>query len=192
MTLESIIDTYGYVAVVVGTFFEGETILVLGGVAAQRGYLNLFGVMAAAFIGSFCGDQLFFYLGRKHSEMILARRPSWRAGPIQKAKRLLERIQTPLILGFRFLYGLRTVMPFVIGMSSVPVRRFVFLNFMGALVWSVVVAAGGYVFGHALEAAIRDIKHYEAAVLGAIAAVGAVVWAVFFIRRRRKNRLRKT
>jgi membrane protein DedA with SNARE-associated domain len=40
MTLESILDTYGYLAVLVGTFLEGETILVLGGVAAHRGYLQ--------------------------------------------------------------------------------------------------------------------------------------------------------
>ena len=41
MTLESLIDTYGYLAILVGTFFEGETILVLGGLAAYREYLGL-------------------------------------------------------------------------------------------------------------------------------------------------------
>jgi membrane protein DedA with SNARE-associated domain len=40
MTLESILDPYGYLAVLVGTFLEGETILVLGGFAAHRGYLQ--------------------------------------------------------------------------------------------------------------------------------------------------------
>jgi len=60
MTLESIVDTYGYVAVLLGTFLEGETILVLGGFAAHRGYLALPWVIVAAFFGSLCGDQLFF------------------------------------------------------------------------------------------------------------------------------------
>ncbi|MBK5101143.1 MAG: hypothetical protein JJE15_09160 [Desulfobacteraceae bacterium] len=41
MTLESLIDTYGYLAILVGTFFEGETILILGGLAAYREYLGL-------------------------------------------------------------------------------------------------------------------------------------------------------
>jgi len=45
MTLESVIDTYGYVAVLIGTCLEGETILVLGG----RGYLALPWVIVAAF-----------------------------------------------------------------------------------------------------------------------------------------------
>jgi len=80
MTLESIVDTYGYVAVLLGTFLEGETILVLGGFAAHRGYLALPGVILAAFIGSLCGDQLFFFLGRRHSQAVLARRPHGRPG----------------------------------------------------------------------------------------------------------------
>ena len=63
LTLESIIDTYGYVAVTIGTFFEGETILVIAGFAAHQGYMKLPGVIIAAFIGTVFGDQLFFYLG---------------------------------------------------------------------------------------------------------------------------------
>ena len=70
------IQKNGYLSILIGTFLEGETILVLGGLAAHRGYLSLAGVIMAAFIGSLCGDQLFFYLGRRHSQAVLARRPS--------------------------------------------------------------------------------------------------------------------
>ena len=76
MTLESLVDAYGYVAVLVGTFLEGETILILGGFAAHRGYMALPWVILAAFIGSLCGDQLFFFLGRWHSQAILSKRPT--------------------------------------------------------------------------------------------------------------------
>ena len=63
MTIEYLIQTYGYVAILVGTFLEGETVLVLGGLAAHQGYLQLPGVMLAAFAGTLIGDQLFFFLG---------------------------------------------------------------------------------------------------------------------------------
>jgi len=184
--LESLIDTYGYAAVLVGTFFEGETVLVLGGFASHRGYLALPWVIIAAFIGTLCGDQLFFFLGRKHSQTVLARRPSWKARA-DRAQRLLERFRTPLILVFRFMYGLRTVIPFVIGMSTVPTREFIFLNIIGALVWALVVGAGGYLFGNAMEIIIGDIKHYEREVLGAIAATGALVWIIYFYRLRMRR-----
>lgn len=186
MTLESIVDTYGYVAVLLGTFLEGETILVLGGFAAHRGYLALPGVILAAFIGSLCGDQLFFFLGRRHSQAVLARRPAWKARADQ-ANRLLERFRTPFILSFRFLCGLRTVSPFVIGMSSVPARQFIPLNAIGALVWAVVVGTGGYLFGSALEVVIGEVKRYEVEALLAIAIIGILVWISHFYRRRKRT-----
>ena len=60
MDLQSIIENYGYAAILIGTFLEGETILVLAGLAAHQGYLVLSWVILAAFVGSLCGDQLFF------------------------------------------------------------------------------------------------------------------------------------
>ncbi len=65
MTLEILIRNYGYWAVLVGTFLEGETILVLGGLSAHLGYLKLPWVIAAAFCGTLPGDQLYFFLGRR-------------------------------------------------------------------------------------------------------------------------------
>ena len=62
MSLEQLIESYGYIVLVIGTFLEGETILVLGGIAAKLGYLQLYGVVLAAFIGSLAGDQLYFFL----------------------------------------------------------------------------------------------------------------------------------
>ncbi|MFH1488793.1 MAG: DedA family protein [Pseudomonadota bacterium] len=188
MTLESLMDTYGYLAILVGTFLEGETILVLGAIAAYGGYLSLPLVMLAAFIGSLCGDQLFFFLGRRHGQKFLARRHTWKSR-VERAQKLLARYQTPLILVFRFLYGLRTVAPFAIGMSSVPSIRFILLNAVGAMGWAVAVGGGGYLFGSALEIVLSEFKHYEIEVLGAVAFTGGILWAYYFYRRR-KNRIR--
>ena len=63
MDLQNIIENYGYAAILIGTFLEGETILVLAGLAAHQGSLVLTWVIIAAFAGSLCGDQLFFIWG---------------------------------------------------------------------------------------------------------------------------------
>lgn len=184
--MEAFLQTYGYWAVLIGTFLEGETILVLGGLAAHLGYLDLSGVILAAFIGSLCGDQLFFFLGRRHSAFLLNRRPAWKS-KLERAHRLIDRFQTPLILGFRFLYGLRTVMPFAIGISAVPVLRFVILNALGAIVWAGIVAGGGYLFGHALEGLLGNIRHYEKMLFILVAVAGIAAWAHHLYRRNRKK-----
>jgi membrane protein DedA with SNARE-associated domain len=184
MDLPSLIETYGYFAILIGTFLEGETVLVLGGFAAQQGYLVLTWVILAAFAGSLFGDQLFFYLGRQHSRFVLSKRPAWEK-KVDKAYRMLDRFQTPMILSFRFLYGLRTITPFVIGMSRVPVKKFVLLNATGALIWAIVVGSCGYLFGHALEIFIGKIKHYEMRVFAMIALVGLLIWCVHFYHQRK-------
>ena len=191
MSLETLIETYGYLTVLVGTFLEGETILVLGGFAAHRGYLLLWGVIAAAFAGSLCGDLLFFFLGRRHSHWLLTRRPNW-TNRVDRVRRLLDRYQTPTILSFRFLYGLRTVAPFVIGLSSVSTAKFIMLNAVGAFVWAVVIGTSGYLFGHAIEIIIGDIKRYEAVVFVLVAVGGTLIWALHFHRRRKKMKTEAT
>ena len=75
MTFQPSLEAYGYLAILIGSFIEGETILVPGGVAAQRGYLQLPWVILFAFLGSLSGDQLFFHLGRLHSQQILSKHP---------------------------------------------------------------------------------------------------------------------
>jgi membrane protein DedA with SNARE-associated domain len=191
MTLESLIETHGYWAVLLGTFFEGETFLLLGSFAASRGYLVLRWVIVVAFFGSLCADQVFFFLGRRYSPAILARRPSWKARS-DKAQRLLERFRTPLILAFRFMYGMRTAIPFAIGMSKVPTGEFVFLNMIGASVWAIIVGTGGYLFGNALETLLGNIKHYEFHILGGIAIAGALTWALYFLYRYRRHKTSST
>lgn len=173
MSLPALIAAYGYYAVFLGTFIEGETVLVLGGIAAHRGYLVLSWVMVAAFTGSLLGDLLYFFLGRRYGHAILARFPVLQPKAHQM-QRLVERYHTPLILGVRFLYGLRTVGPMVIGMSALPALRFVVLNAFGALIWSVVVAAS-YAFSNALEALMPQIRHYEEYLFIGVLAAGVLV-----------------
>jgi membrane protein DedA with SNARE-associated domain len=186
MELKSLIEHYGYAAILIGTFLEGETILVLAGLAAHQGYLDLTWVILAAFAGSLSGDQLFFYLGRKHSRAVLARRPTWEK-KMQTVYRMMIRFQTLLILVFRFLYGLRTVTPFAIGMSPVSAKKFILLNAAGALVWATAVGSCGYIFGQGLQIFIGKLKHYEMLVFAAVALLGLFTWTVYFYFRKKKR-----
>jgi len=69
-------------------------------------------------------------------------------------------------------------------MGSVPTVQFILLNAVGAMVWAVSVGAGGYLFGSALEIAIGNIKHNEIQVLGVMAFVGVIIWAIHSYRPR--------
>jgi len=184
--MEATIEQFGYLAVLIGTFMEGETVLILAGFAAHRGYLNLTWVIAAAFAGTLIGDQLFYFIGRRHSDRLLRWFPSWQ-GRVEKAQQMIDRHHNLILLGFRFLYGFRTVTPFTFGIVNVPARIFVPLNFLGALIWSVVIALAGYFFGHAIETVFGHLKQFELWIMLGIALLGGIVWLVRLRRSRRNN-----
>jgi membrane protein DedA with SNARE-associated domain len=174
MSLETLISEYGYYAIAIGTFLEGETILVLGGFAAHRGYLELPWVITSAFVGALSGDQLYYYIGRTRGRRMLDTRPKWKAKS-ERVLALLHKHQVLLILGFRFLYGIRTVTPFLIGASKVSPVRFLVLNIIGAAIWAIAIGGLGYLFGHTLDSFLGDAKKYELIVLVLLVLIAAII-----------------
>lgn len=166
--MEQLIGTWGYLAVVLGTFFEGETILVLGGFAAHQGFLRLDLVVASAFAGSLCGDQVWFWVGRRFGRRWLERHPG-KAVLVERVAALLDRWGAWFVLSFRFLYGLRSVSPLAIGLSSISARRFTLLNIVSAAVWAGIVGCLGYVFGNAVEVTLGKLKLWEHRIMAAAA-----------------------
>ncbi|HOD14351.1 MAG TPA: DedA family protein [Spirochaetota bacterium] len=187
MNFEQLIMDYGYLAVIIGTFLEGETILIVAGFAAYEGYLELPLVITAAFFGSLFGDQLYFFIGRYKGQALLARFKSWEPR-ITRFRKLMDRHNTWFILIFRFLYGLRTPAPFAIGLSNVSIRKFIFLNIISAAIWAVTLGVLGYFFGQVLEAILDDIKKYELLVMGGLILCATVI---FWIKRYRLKKARE-
>lgn len=170
-----LLQQYGYAAVLIGALLEGETVLLMAGFAARRGYLDPATVVAVAVAGGFLGDQAFFWLGRVRGERVIARWPPLQVHA-QQVNALLERHHTWIIVGIRFMYGLRVAGPVLIGMSGVGALRFAALNLAGAVLWAGTIGETGYLFGQALELVLGDVRRYELAALALLAAVGIGVW----------------
>ena len=184
MNIAGWVQSYGYLAVAVGTFLEGESVLLIAGAAASRGHLAMPAVIAIATFASFLGDQLYFLVGRRYGAALLARYPSLQP-PAARARGLLDRHHLPLILSIRFLYGLRIAGPMAIGMSSVSWPRFVLLNGLGALLWALLIAGVGYGTGHALVHLLKVVDADELWGLSLLLVLRIVWW---LIGRRRASR----
>ncbi|MBF0614884.1 MAG: DedA family protein [Magnetococcales bacterium] len=161
-TLEGFLREYGYIVLFVGTFLEGETMVLVAGYLAKTGVLDLNLVILSSFTGTYFGDQLYFFIGRRWGHLIVRKTSSetWKRRT-DRVMYLLERYNTWFILGFRFVYGVRNVTPFALGATTLPAVRFMVLNAIAAIVWAVSFAYGGYIFGHAMEAFLDQIKHYQ-------------------------------
>lgn len=184
-----VIEHYGYLALFIGTFLEGETILLLAGFAAQSPQigLNIYYVILFAFAGSLAGDQTAFFIGRHFGRKLVEKNEKWRERT-NRVHAMLTKYHEILILSFRFFYGLRNLTPFVLGTADISVRKFFFLNAIGAAVWAVAFASVGYLFGSLLENVlarlIDNVHHAELAILGLAAVAIAIVWIVKTVRRR--------
>lgn len=184
--LESLIIRWGYLAIAFGIFLEGESVLILGGALAHRGLLSLPLVMATAFLSAFAGDQFWFQMGRRYGRPLIARHPKWLARVLAVQTRL-ERYGDVFVFGFRFIYGIRTVTPALLGMSEYPRSRFLVLNFFGVAVWSVAISYAGWALGAAFQQIMDRAVHVQKMV-GIVLAAGLVAWLIYaFIRRRRKQ-----
>jgi membrane protein DedA with SNARE-associated domain len=175
--LGSLIETHGYWVLAAGCLLEGETVLVLAGLAAERGYLNPFGVVAVASVTAFIVDQALFWLGRWRGPALLARWPSL-AAKAGRVNELIHRYHAFVIIGMRFAYGLRIPGPILIGMSAVPALRFAVINAFGAILWACIVGGVGWLSGRAAESVFGNIKHIELWLFLGIVAIGATIWLI--------------
>lgn len=180
-----LLDTYGYLALFIGTFLEGETIVLIAGFLAQQGLLKPPLIALAAFCGSVTSDQLMFTLGRWKGVQIIQRFPRLQK-KVKKASKLLSRYETPLILGFRFVYGVRNVTPILMGVSGVSRLKFTTLNVIGAAAWSLTFTYTGFFFGHAVTAFHEAFPHAGRYVFITVAAI--VVLLLLWRRQRRKKK----
>ena len=139
-----------YLITFVWTALEGETFVIFAALAAQQGHLNIAALFSAAWLGSFCGDQVFFFIGRFSGTRIVKRYPSLKP-KLDKALGWLEKYATMFILSYRFMYGIRNVSGIAIGMSRLPWKRFVWLNLAAAFIWAFVFCGAGYFFGDVIQ-----------------------------------------
>lgn len=187
-TAMALVQTYGYWLMLFGALIEGETFLFAGGVAAQQGMLHLPGLILLGFIGSTIHDNAFFFLGRYAGGSILKRKPKWQAKADATLK-LFDRYGVFLIIALRFMYGFRTIIPTVIGMSPISYSKFLIVDMIGGVIWSSVFILAGYLFGTAVEETIHQLHRYESWVFRTALVVAVLVVIllviIFFVKKRR-------
>lgn len=191
MSLEELLQSWGYVAILVGTFLEGETIVIFAGVFASQGMMSLPLVFTCALFGTFFGDQIYFSIGKRWGSRLLYSHPTLKR-KTRSVFRLLKKYETGFILSFRFIYGLRNVSPFVIGMNGIKWARFAALNFIAAFVWATIFAGGGYVLGKTLENFIgRMHGAILLGVLGLVVLLSVISVAINRVRGSRDPRIQR-
>ncbi|EDT5075660.1 DedA family protein [Salmonella enterica subsp. enterica serovar Nottingham] len=189
MDINTLITHYGYAALVIGSMAEGETVTLLGGVAAHQGLLKFPLVAAAVALGGMMGDQLLYLLGRCYGGKILRRFPRYHT-KIRRAQKMIQRHPYLFVIGTRFMYGFRVVGPLLIGASRLPPKIFLPLNIVGALIWALLFTTLGYLGGEVIAPWLHDLDQRLRHGVWLILAIVLVVGVRWWLKRRGKAEAR--
>jgi membrane protein DedA with SNARE-associated domain len=148
--VENFLGQYGYIALMIGSFLEGETSILVASSLIHRGLFNGFYTVMFAFAGSFASDWLYFIIGRMNGKYFIAKRPKFR-DKIKPVQHFFERHKIQILFSYRFLYGFRIIIPVIIGMSNIRPIQFLFYSVASGLLWASAVSFIGYLIGKFLD-----------------------------------------
>jgi membrane protein DedA with SNARE-associated domain len=182
--VENTLARLGYVGVLIGTFMEGETTILLAAIFAKFGYLNLKHVMFCSFVGTFVGDCSFFFFGKLFGRSIVERYEFLRNKAI-RSNEMIHRYRHLILFVMRFLAGFRSIILLLLGCADLRSSRFLAVDLVSSIVWSILVSLIGYIFADVVYLFVSDVKGYEKIVMtfAVIAAVAAILIYRRFIRR---------
>ena len=179
-------ELYGYLALLIAIFIEGEVSVITASFAAHRGYLDIFVVFIIAFSATIASDWFWFFIGRRHGSRVLSKKQSF-ANKAKKVNTFLNRYPTLILIGYRFLYGFRIVVPVVIGMSDIKIKKFLFLSAIGTIFWAGIMTSAGYLFGEVLEANFKKLEHYEVRIIAFMLISGFILALILWYIKKKKN-----
>jgi len=176
---------FGEAALFIGFVLPGETSVIVAGVVASQGRVNVVALCALVVVAAIIGDSVGYEVGRHYGKNLMTLPIlNRRHAELERALEGLKRRGVIYVFIGRFTAFLRAVMPGLAGMSRMRYRRFLAANASGALIWGVSFTLLGYFAGSALTS-IEKYSGWAGTSLLVLIVVALV--AYYFIKKRRKT-----
>jgi membrane-associated protein len=161
-----------------GVPLPGETALIVGGVLASQGKLQIELVIAVAAAGAIVGDNIGYYIGRRGGRWLLQRPGPFHAQRLQvlaTGEPFFERHGPKAVFLGRFVLGLRTWASWLAGATHMRWRTFFLWNALGGICWATGVGLIAYFLGRSAGNLFTTFGIYGLVAL-LIAAISVLVW----------------
>ena len=145
-----LLPKYGYLAILVAAFWEGEIVLIAAGALCGSGYLDWRLTILAAAIGGSAGDQMYFYAAHERAARLIKkskRLSKW----YPKISKFVLRHSTVAVLLSRFAAGLRITIPLVCATVGMPAKKYSTLSLISGFAWASFWVAVSYQAGAHLK-----------------------------------------
>jgi membrane-associated protein len=158
---------------VVTPFLPGDSLLFVTGAVAAAGGMDIALVMATLVAAALCGDNVNYWIGRTLGLKVFSRFIN--PAHLKRTHEFYERHGGKTIILARFVPIVRTYVPFVAGLGTMPYLRYLAFCVAGALLWVVALCLAGYWFGN-----LPKVKENLTVVILAIVALsvspGVIAW----------------
>lgn len=167
--------------------FPGETTLNAAATAAAQGKLDLGPIIVMGAMGAIVGDSALFWLARRYSRRIEPQVARARANPrVRQALDIMDSSAPVLIIGGRYVPGMRFVVNATMGLSRIPYRRFLLWSVISGTLWSTYTSVLAYEIGRALG----DFPLASFVISGLVTTV-AIAIVFLSVRRHRRTAARQ-
>lgn len=165
--MEDLIRDWGYIILFLYSFGGGFLALVVAGILAFSGELNIFLVIIVAGVANFIGDQFLFTIARKNKAQAKKMMQKHRR-KIAMAHLMMRRYGSWVIFLQKYIYGIKTLIPLAMGLTKYDYKKFILFNVFATALWAIVIGMASYMMGDLVYTYIEEFKSYGLAVVVAI------------------------
>jgi membrane-associated protein len=160
----------------VGFFLPGDSLLVIAGVLAGAGDLNLTKLLLLVPLCAIVGDQVGYWIGRKAGQALYRREDSFffRKQHLERAHEFYEKYGGKTVILARFMPIVRTFCPPVAGAANMSYRRYLGFDIVGGFLWVGSMILGGYFLGRQ-DKNIGEHLHYVIAAVIVLSLLPPVI-----------------
>ena len=147
----SSLSTYGYIILAFYSFGGGMVALIGAGILSSMGKMDITTSIFVATLFNFIGDSVLFYLAQTNKKEVM--------GYMHKHKRkiaytnlLMRKYGWLAVFLQKYIYGVKTLVPIVMGLTKYEFKKFVTLNFFASILWGLIVGLVSFYFSTAVRA----------------------------------------
>ena len=167
---------YKYWIVILGALIEGELILMMAAASAYHGHISVYLVAIFAALGAVVHDHALYWLGHKLGHKLKKGKYFARA---QKIYKLTDKYGVYFVATFRFLYGIRTITPIMLGAShKFSVKTYSMCVVLSSIIWAIIISYLGYTFALVFDWLSAEFKRIKSIILYVV--LGAVIIGLSF------------
>lgn len=185
--MEDLISRYGYIAIFILTFFEGESVLIAAGFLAFNKHLDAHAVILVSVIASYIGHGTFFLIALHRREAFITFTQKVIKVNLTKLESLMAKYGVASIFISQWLYGFRLMSAAVLGLSRMGKKKYFTFLLISCLIWATICTYGGYFFGATLKNILGDVKKYEIPIALSVLMAGFIIWFVRDVKKRRNS-----